>query len=69
MREARKKELLGYVERAKQEIREWQAHADPAGSPDQKKVVEDRLRDARARLKAREDALDHLEKARRTTAW
>lgn len=69
MRAARKKELLGYLERTKQEISEWQAHADQAGSPDQKKGAEDRLREARARLKTHEAALDRLEKARKTTAW
>jgi len=68
MREARKKELLGYLERARREITDLQEQAAKA-PPERKADLLKKLPDLQKRLKAHEAALDQLEKARGMRAW
>ncbi|MGB2820948.1 MAG: hypothetical protein WBF17_08205, partial [Phycisphaerae bacterium] len=68
MRAARRKEILEYLARDKQEVAKLNARMGEAGA-DERKKLEDELRDLARRVKAHQDALGRLERGRKTTSW
>ena len=69
MRAARKAELLGYMKRARDQIGKLQKAMAGAATDRERKALRGKLASLQKQLKAHEDAMARLEKARRITSW
>ncbi|MHC4505889.1 MAG: hypothetical protein ACYTFI_21515, partial [Planctomycetota bacterium] len=69
MRAARRKELLGYMAKARRKVAELEDQLAKASGAQEKGRLEKKLAEARRSVRRHTSAIDQMERARRMTAW